>query len=365
MKRLVHASLFSGIGGFDLAAEWSGFNNAFNCEIDQFCTKILKYHFPNSEHYDDIKKTDFTKWRGKIDILTGGFPCQPFSLAGNRKGTEDDRYLWPQMLRAIREIQPSWVVGENVAGILSMVQPSEDIEVERSSCFFGEDNIERTTHRQKYIIETICKDIEREGYSVQPFIIPACSVGAPHRRDRVWIIAHRNIDRQREWPNKQKSFAKRIATSNDCNVSSNWITSNSDEHRSTSCESCEGAERRRENELPLSGEREIRSKRINGLYGLSQDVSNTHSKRCQKWNTSTEPNKKKSTLRDYKKKISRIEWEKFPTQSPVCSRDDGFPIPMDGITFPKWRQESIKAYGNAIVPQVAYEIFQAIINSYE
>ena len=231
--------------------------------------------------------------------------------------------------------------------------------------FFGEDNIERTTHRQKYIIETICKDIEREGYSVQPFIIPACSVGAPHRRDRVWIIAHRNIDRQREWPNKQKSFAKRIATSNDCNVSSNWITSNSDEHRSTSCESCEGAERRRENELPLSGEREIRSKRINGLYGLSQDVSNTHSKRCQKWNTSTEPNKKKSTLRDYKKKISRIEWEKFPTQSPVCSRDDGFPIPMDGITFPKWRQESIKAYGNAIVPQVAYEIFQAIINSYE
>ena len=92
---MTHASLFSGIGGFDLAAEWAGWTNLFNCEIDPFCRRVLKYHFPNSVQYEDIRTTDFTVWRGRIDVLTGGFPCQPFSCAGKRKGTDDDRYLWP------------------------------------------------------------------------------------------------------------------------------------------------------------------------------------------------------------------------------------------------------------------------------
>ena len=160
----VHASLFSGIGGFDLAAEWLGFRNAFHCEINPFCEKILKYHFPDAEHYTDITKTDFIPWRGKIDILSGGFPCQPFSLAGQRKGAEDDRYLWPQMLRAIREIRPAWVVGENVAGILTMVQPGKEVEVGRSTSLFGEDYTDEEMHRQ-YVVETVCADLEREGYS--------------------------------------------------------------------------------------------------------------------------------------------------------------------------------------------------------
>lgn len=99
---MTHASLFSGIGGFDLAAEWAGWTNAFNCEIDPFCRKILKYHFPDAKQYGDIRTTDFAVWRDRIDVLTGGFPCQPFSLAGKRKGTEDDRYLWPEMLRVDR-----------------------------------------------------------------------------------------------------------------------------------------------------------------------------------------------------------------------------------------------------------------------
>lgn len=93
---MTHASLFSGIGGFDLAAEWAGWTNAFNCEIDPFCRKILKYHFPDAEQYGDIRTADFTIWRDRIDVLTGGFPCQPFSLAGKRKGTEDDRYPLPE-----------------------------------------------------------------------------------------------------------------------------------------------------------------------------------------------------------------------------------------------------------------------------
>ena len=190
-KHMTHGSLFSGIGGFDYAADMMGWRNAFHCEINEFCTKILKYHFPDAEHYDDITKTDFTRWRGRIDVLSGGFPCQPFSVAGQRKGTEDDRYLWPQMLRAIREIRPAWVVGENVAGILTMVQPGTELEVGREASLFGEDNRKRVLLRQRYVVDIICQDLEREGYSVQPFVIPACAVGAPHRRDRVWIVARR------------------------------------------------------------------------------------------------------------------------------------------------------------------------------
>ena len=165
---MTHGSLFSGIGGFDLAAEWSGFTNLFNCEWEEFPRKVLKHHFPNAEQYGDIKDFDATEYHGRIDILSGGFPCQPFSVAGKRKGSEDERHLWPEMLRVIGECQPRWVVGENVRGLVSW---SDGL-----------------------VFETCCTDLEALGYSVQSFIIPACATGAPHRRDRVWIVAH-NTDR--------------------------------------------------------------------------------------------------------------------------------------------------------------------------
>lgn len=114
-----HGSLFSGIGGFDLAAEWMGWENVFHCELNPFGRRILNYYWPESESYEDITKTDFSKYRGTIDILTGGFPCQPYSTAGKRLGKEDDRHLWPEMLRVIEEIQPRWVIGENVYGLLN------------------------------------------------------------------------------------------------------------------------------------------------------------------------------------------------------------------------------------------------------
>lgn len=189
-----HASLFSGIGGFDLAAREVGWNNVFQCEIDPFCQRVLKYHFPKTVLYEDIKRTDFTSWKGKIDVLTGGFPCQPFSVAGQRKGTDDDRYLWPEMLRVIRETRPSWVIGENVAGITSMVQPGSEVTVENQASSL-ETSDKETLLEQEYVIETVCRDLEREGYSVQPILIPACGVGAPHRRDRVWFIANRTNSR--------------------------------------------------------------------------------------------------------------------------------------------------------------------------
>ena len=159
-----HGSLFSGIGGFDLAAHWMGWENVFHCEWNEFGQKVLKHHFPEADSYRDICKTDFRKYAGTVEIISGGFPCQPFSLAGKRKGTEDERYLWHEMLRAVQEIKPQFVIAENVYGIV---------------------NIDGGM-----VFEQVCLDLETEGYEVQPFIIPACAKDAPHRRDRVWVVAH-------------------------------------------------------------------------------------------------------------------------------------------------------------------------------
>jgi DNA (cytosine-5)-methyltransferase 1 len=159
-----HGSLFSGIGGFDLAASGMNWENKFHCDKNYFCQKILKKHFPSSISYGDIKTTDFTIWRNKIDILSGGFPCQPYSIAGKRKGIEDERHLWPEMLRAIREIQPGWIVGENVRGLINW--------------------------DGGLVFDQMQADLEANGYETLPFLLPACAVNAWHRRDRIWFIAY-------------------------------------------------------------------------------------------------------------------------------------------------------------------------------
>ena len=133
---MTHASLFSGIGGPEVAAAMLGWENLFHCEINPFGRKVLDYWFPKSVSYEDITKTSFKEWRGKVDVLTGGFPCQPFSYAGKRGGAEDARYLWPEMLRAIDEIRPAWVVGENVAGLSTMVEGWLPTEVGRGASLF-------------------------------------------------------------------------------------------------------------------------------------------------------------------------------------------------------------------------------------
>lgn len=400
---MTHASLFSGIGGFDLAAEWMGWHNAFHCEINEFCTKILNYHFPDAEHYTDITRTDFSKWRGRIDVLSGGFPCQPFSLAGQRKGADDNRYLWPQMLRAIREIRPTWVVGENVAGILTMVQPGAEVEVGGQASLFGEDYRKRVLHRQEYVIETICRDLEREGYAVQPLLIPACAVGAPHRRDRIWFIArlvtHPNRDRCRNWTNEQKIISECERKDDYCNGCKDGITTYSDGDRHKAREEGERAESCGREYFPQSEKWRDAPERFNGLDGFSRDVTDPDGKRLQerftygqckdesenrervhsgtkrhggKWDSSYSNSKRQKYRNDqgperrdkpdeqFKPQYSTSIWENFPTQPPICSGDDGISGRLDGITFSKWRQESVKAYGNAIVPQVAYEIFKAI-----
>ena len=252
-----HGSLFSGIGGFDLASEWMGWENVFHCEWNPFGQKVLEYYWPNAITYHDITKTDFTIHRGRIDILTGGFPCQPYSSAGKRLGKEDERHLWPEMLRAIREIQPTWVVGENVRGL--------------------------TNWNGGLVFDEVQAELEAQGYEVTPFLLPACAVNAPHRRDRIWFIAFNasysnSIGQIREW--EQRGIDK---------------------------------------------QRKGRKKQF-------RQLGNNEFNR----------------------------WEKFPTEAPICNGDDGLSDRLDRITFSKWRNESIKAGGNAIVPQVVYQIFKAI-----
>jgi DNA (cytosine-5)-methyltransferase 1 len=286
-----HGSLFSGLGGFDLAAEWMGWENIFHCEWMEFPRKVLDYHFPNADSHIDICKTDFKKYANKIDILTGGFPCQPFSMAGKRKGTDDERYLWGEMLRAIQEIKPAFVIAENVAGILSI-----------------DDGL---------VFEQVCLDLENEGYEVQPFVIPAAAKNAPHRRDRVWFVA--------------------------THTDGNGLN---ERHGNYEKHSSEG--------------------RVNALGNFKQsyvdgNATNTKSTRSER-QCIKEQREIQSNRRD--SRTIPTNFQEFPTQPPICGGDDGLPTELDGITFPKWRAESIKGYGNAIVPQVALEIFKQLEKIY-
>lgn len=183
-----HAELFAGIGGFSLAAKWMGWKNEFQVEIDEWSRNKLRMNFKDTDIYGDIKDFKGSKYKGKIDVLSGGFPCQPFSVSGNRKGKNDDRYLWPEMLRICKEIRPRFIVVENVPGIISME------------------------------LDQVLTDLENENYTCwPPFVIPACATGTDHKRERVWIIAHANGNGRKTFlqGNKGNSF-KKTRTSDKC-----------------------------------------------------------------------------------------------------------------------------------------------------
>lgn len=448
-----HASLFSGIGGAEVAASMMGWQNLFHCEIQEFPRKVLQYWFPNSESYEDITKTDFHQWQGKVDVLTGGFPCQPFSLAGRRKGADDNRYLWPQMLRAIRQIHPTWVVGENVAGIKTMVESCQVTKMGRTDDLFEENYIYREESR--FTLDKICADLEAEGYSVQPIVIPACSVGAPHRRDRVWIVARRisttpsnpnsSNDNRRSEEIQGKSQKERLSERNDIrkpgftsdvlghiahtqcdghspqghgnqrarakkskkrknrpqsrsrrhgsgktstytlqhrrhevhqdhqsqfpdgarsnSLGGQWSSSYSYGNGGKTLQPSEGTERTGCKRDVQPKERSTSPEWTDRLSRLQRHDAHAISERLegmyQSWGEESE---RKCVWRDFARHCEEGHWKHFPTQSPVCRGNDGIPFDVDSLTisFPKWRQESIKAYGNAWVPQVAYEIFRAI-----
>ena len=193
-----HLSLFTGIGGLDIAAEMAGFETVGQCEWADYPTKVLEKHWPDVPRWRDIRtltKESFYERTGlrTVDAISGGFPCQPFSLAGSRKGMLDERYLWPEMLRVCDELRPTWIIGENVAGLRSMVKPDCETRMESRSLnrLPGHDIYEAVyTRHEELLLPDIIRSLEEIGYEVQVFAFPAAGVGAPHQRDRTCIVAN-------------------------------------------------------------------------------------------------------------------------------------------------------------------------------
>lgn len=285
-------SLFSGIGGFEIAGELMGWDIVSSCEINPFCQKILKYYWPNAYHHDNVKTLDYEKIKDKIDpskptIIVGGFPCQPFSIAGKRKGSDDERYGWPDCIKAVRLLRPNWCLFENVFGIVNW--------------------------NGGMVFDEVQADLEAEGYEVQPYVLPACAVNAPHRRDRVWFVAYRNGNGF----NRGDSEYEVNTSEGGFDALGNTFESGINGVAADTCG-------------PVLKERHVPGKSNGSGYSSGICIA--------------EP----------------PTWNNFPTQPPVRGRNDGLSEYLDGITFSKWRNESIKAYGNAIVPQVALQIFKAI-----
>lgn len=319
-EKITHIDLFSGIGGFSLATDrvFGNVKHVF-VEWDDFCQEVLKKHWPKAEIHGDIDKfiadasnARIEEMRGQEDgvfLLTGGFPCQPFSQAGRRQGTADDRYKWPSMLAAIALFKPRWVIAENVAGLASW--------------------------NDGLVLETVCADLEREGYEVQSFIIPACAVGAPHRRDRIWIVAYCESGRKRISKRKRGVGRK-----------SETETGNGD--RNAANTRCEYGEQ-------------------GNFKGYEQDssVGTSQTNETERRDTAHAPNAKCPRHAGQEYQARPCTRHHRGTQSPdwaanwlevaarLCRVDDGVPRRLD-------RNSRLKSLGNAIVPQIVEEIIKRI-----
>ena len=392
---MTHASLFSGIGGFDLAAEYMGWDNVFNCEWEDFPHRVLQHQFPNAEQHRDIHDLDATQYHGRIDVLTGGFPCQPYSVAGKRKGKEDERHLWPEMLRVIRECSPRWVVGENVRGLVSW--------------------------NGGLVFEEVCVDLEVRVLRTIPFVLPARVSTLPTEETECGLLltptTREDVTDKDKFKERMEKYDNGTTGAKPCDTGSGYAPDTDEirlQHTSESgsvgqrqgetrgCASesaqadggirdasdtggygrggrgCEQRSERREGMVPEERQgREVGSEATrrrgvgfatdtyNGRKGHqvrtgrdqfeSSDANATDAmrSRTRQDNRQGEPRQPNQRCRLQTGKTS-------PTCPPICGGNDGLPKELDGITFSKWRRESIKAYGNAIVPQVAVQIFKAI-----
>jgi len=269
-----HLDLFSGIGGFALAAQWLDIETVAFCEIEEFAQKVLNKNFPHIPIHTDVRKTDeFIQYRDKIDILTGGYPCQPFSVAGKQKAEEDPRHLWPSMFEIIKLVRPTWVLAENVAGHI------------------------------KLGLDKVLLNLENEGYSARAVVIPALAVNAPHERKRVWIIAH----------SQSEQSSGRV---------------------------------QRESSQEKQGELRGGSKQSITSHPCSERLQGQRFDRGPMYTTTTRNRKISGVKHDDKFQNSWVE-----TATKLCRVDDG---------VPDWVDRN-KGLGNAIVPQVAYEIMKAMI----
>ncbi len=321
--------LFSGIGGFSLGLQRAGMETVAFCEIDPFCRKVLHKHWPRAPIHDDIRTLQGTEF-GPIDVICGGFPCQPFSLAGKQKGKNDDRHLWPEMLRVIAQARPTWVIAENVTGIIGMV------------------------------LDDVLTDLENEGYTSRTLNIPACGVDAPHRRERIWIIAHSNkgLRGQGSAEQPERQDVNRVCEGSISDTNCELIRNQSGRGP--------GSERKSSPELgnngqtqpladPNCGKRKPGPKhsRRETRRNISQrdikagSLANTDSKR----ESQSEGIKQQSRRRTSNgSKQPRAEW---PTEPGVGRVVNGLP----------GRVDRIKGLGNAVVPQIPEIIGRAIMEN--
>ncbi len=312
---MTHLDLFSGIGGFAFAARkvWKEeYKNIGFVEIDKYCQALLKLRFPESKVYDDIRQFKYQP-EMRCDIITGGFPCQPFSSIGKRRSREDSRNLWPEMLRVISEFQPRWVVAENVCGLLTI--------------------------ENEMVFEQVYTDLEKQGYKVQPFIIPAIAVNAPHRRNRLWIVA--NSDTLRLQGERAKQQTDRVRQLDE-DITNTEIGKSREQ---TESEGREGFSGRNKEDSAVTNTKSFRPYSKKDKQEMEEQGDD---KLCSKQS------------RD-------ISWDRewIEVAAKLCGIHDGFPAELDGFKLSKSRHriERLKALGNAIVPQVVMQIFTAIKES--
>jgi len=333
--------LFSGIGGFSLGLESTGyFETIAFCEKDEFCQKVLQKNFKNIPIEGEIRNVKGEKYQA--DVVTGGFPCQPFSVAGKRKGTDDDRYLWDETIRVVRECKPKYFIGENVEGIINI--------------------------QEGMVLRQVQTDLEKEGFEVQCLIIPASGIGAWHQRKRVWIIGCNVSNSNNYGPHRQK----RDATFKSCNESKEWLSFRNDKNVPNSfgklSSGCSSTTRNSESKFKRLecnqswNWNEVWSKTERCSEQDRKNVSNSECKRLERLNqhssTISSSQEKRLHFRNESSKREERQQTWWETQSNLCGVPNGVSYELD-----KDRAKRIKALGNSIVPQIARELGKAIIEA--